>query len=332
MGFFGNIANARAKVKDQDDARALQDQVRNDAIRQKTLEMALQIRAQNETGRHNLAGETESTNQFGEAKRHNQATEGATATGQAETGRHNTVEERIAQMRERRESLRADKPNFTFTPGTDPESGQPTIWAGDTHTGTLKNTGVGKPVGGLGGSGSAQTQKNKALLDLMEQGYPVMEQLSAKVRPERITAAIKYPTLGNPLLNQDEQNYMAAFRNYLAGILHVESGARLSKDQLMFGMERYAPMMGDTDETKRSKLNSARMTLEARRKEFGGDATHANGTLPGPSTQQGGQTHVKDTPGDVNLGASSHAQSLWDAAVAKHGKAKVLQEYGPRPQ
>lgn len=34
----------------------------------------------------------------------------------------------------------------------------------------------------------------------------------------------------------------------------------------------------------------------------------------------------------ASSGAPSQAQALWDAAVAKHGQAKVLAEYGPRPQ
>lgn len=35
--------------------------------------------------------------------------------------------------------------------------------------------------------------------------------------------------------------------------------------------------------------------------------------------------------GHANTGTKSPAQQLWDAAVAKHGEAKVVQEYGPRP-
>lgn len=47
-----------------------------------------------------------------------------------------------------------------------------------------------------------------------------------------------------------------------------------------------------------------------------------------------GSAQGADKPGNIDLGAtpsSSHAQQLWDAAVKLHGKAKVLQEYGPRP-
>lgn len=36
-------------------------------------------------------------------------------------------------------------------------------------------------------------------------------------------------------------------------------------------------------------------------------------------------------PGNINLGAPTKEQALWDAAVKLHGQAKVLQEYGPRP-
>lgn len=39
-----------------------------------------------------------------------------------------------------------------------------------------------------------------------------------------------------------------------------------------------------------------------------------------------------DPGGSINLGASTRAQQLWDAAVAKHGREKVLAEFGPRPE
>lgn len=48
------------------------------------------------------------------------------------------------------------------------------------------------------------------------------------------------------------------------------------------------------------------------------------GNVPHPPN-----TH--DTPGNITLGAPSREQQLWDAAVAKYGKDRVLKEYGPRP-
>lgn len=182
MGLFGNLANARARVLDSEDQQASKDQARNDAIRQKMLEMALQIRGQNETGRHNLAGETQATNQFGEASRHNQVTEGATATGQAETGRHNTVEERIAQMREAREAAAANRPSYTFgTAGVDPNTGQPTVYRGNSRTGELTSTGIEKPAaaGGVGGQNASQMAAAKAN---MESAMKTMEDYEAKLK------------------------------------------------------------------------------------------------------------------------------------------------------
>jgi hypothetical protein len=86
----------------------------------------------------------------------------------------------------------------------------------------------------------------------MEQSMPTLESLSEKVRPTRISFAVAHPTIGNYGLNQDEQLYMEAARNFLAGALHLESGARLSKEQWAIGTQRFLPTAGDSRRRRRS--------------------------------------------------------------------------------
>lgn len=55
-------------------------------------------------------------------------------------------------------------------------------------------------------------------------------------------------------------------------------------------------------------------------------------TVAASTTGGRGGGNPDNKPGPVSLqGGATREQQLWDAAVAKHGKNKVLQTYGPRP-
>lgn len=77
----------------------------------------------------------------------------------------------------------------------------------------------------------------------------------------------------------------------------------------------------------KNTIDAARMAREALFGESGG----IEQTL---TPQQSGKLNaaVGRIRGGEHGMHASQAQQLWDAAVAKHGEAKVLAEYGPRPQ
>jgi hypothetical protein len=152
----------------------------------------------------------------------------------------------------------------------------------NTKTGQFGPVADVAPKAAGGAAGGAQAAKARAYADLMEQSMPTIESLSEKVRPTRISIAIAHPTIGNYALNQDEQLYMEAARNFLAGALHLESGARLSKEQWAIGTQRFLPTAGDSPETKAFKLASARQVAADRRKEAGG------GAEPDPAARRDG--------------------------------------------
>lgn len=54
--------------------------------------------------------------------------------------------------------------------------------------------------------------------------------------------------------------------------------------------------------------------------------------IAGTASSGSGDTDASTATGGRGGGGSTHEQQLWDAAVKKHGRAKVLKEYGPRPQ
>lgn len=157
---------------------------------------------------------------------------------------------------------------YTPTTVTDPKTGQVHVGTLNKLTGQVTDTGVeGKqPAAGGGAAG----QKAKTYVDLMQGAYPTMEKLAGKIRPDVVAAAVLHPNAGNLALNQDEQDYLASARSFLAGVLHQESGARLSHEQLNFGMLRYLPNVGDTPQTIQNKLASARQVIQERAQALGG--------------------------------------------------------------
>lgn len=161
-----------------------------------------------------------------------------------------------------------EKPShYSFVTGVD-ANGKPAIYRGNSSTGELEPTGVAaKAPGGAGGQGS---QKAQTYVDLMQGAFPTMEKLAGKIRPDVVSAAVLHPNAGNLALNQDEQDYLASARSFLAGVLHQESGARLSHEQLQFGMLRYLPNIGDTQQTIQNKLAAARQVIQERAGELSG--------------------------------------------------------------
>lgn len=149
-----------------------------------------------------------------------------------------------------------------WTPaGMDSATGQPLLL--NTQTGETKIGGGVKAA--VGGSGGAQGNRQKDYVALMEQAMPDMKTYSPLVNPSLITAAIKYPMAANYALGPEEKAYLASARNFLAGVLHEESGARLSDAQLAFGVQRYFPIGGDEPEDVARKQANAEETLRMRK-------------------------------------------------------------------
>lgn len=167
------------------------------------------------------------------------------------------------------------------------------------------------------GHGSALDKRSKSYVDLMVHALPTMQGKADKVRPEAISFALAHPTVGNYLLNDDEQQYLQASRDFLAGVLHQESGARLTDSQVAFGMQRYVPLAGDSKEVRAQKLAAAQQVMQERQADYAGV-----GGQPAPAPAPAMAPREEGITED---------QRDWDAAVAKYGQARVLKEYGPRP-
>jgi hypothetical protein len=147
--------------------------------------------------------------------------------------------------------------------------------------------------------GGALANRQKDYIGLMDQGIGDMESLSSKIDPYLITAAIKSPMLANPLLGDNEQQYLASARNFLAGVLHEESGARLSDSQLAFGVQRYFPIGGDSPKVIATKLANAKATLAERKR-------NANYVPPGAPLSPQAQTEISTSASTAPSDATSN--------------------------
>lgn len=133
---------------------------------------------------------------------------------------------------------------------------------------------------------NAEAQKEQKRVELMQQGYETMKANAQGIRQNAIAMAIHHPSAANVLLTRQEQNYLLGLRNFIAGEMHAESGARLSQEQLAFGFQRYGPQFFDKNATE--KLNEARRALEGSQRAFGGSQS------PAPDVRQ-------DTPVRRNI-------------------------------
>lgn len=221
----------------------------------------------------------------------------------------------------------------TATIGGDPGvPGSGTVISVDSHS--------GKQVGVLGDSkGGASTakltepqEKSYLFYNLMKNAEPQIGAAlaSGKIRPAAIStylgagAASDIPVVGkaigvvakpaaNANLNDDEQRLIRSMKDFAAGVLRKESGAAVTNSELMEVMDRYFPgMFGDKPGLTQDK-NAARLQYMKTMEQEAGPAI---------------QFYGRQKPA---ASGSSREQQLWDAAVAKHGEAKVLAEFGPRP-
>lgn len=105
----------------------------------------------------------------------------------------------------------------------------------------------------------------------------------------------------------------ASLANISSLVIKDRSGAAVTISESA-RLRPFIPSTGDTPKTIRTKLRKLRQAIE---------------TETALLQQASGRPRGTQSPAAPQ---ASEAQQLWDAAVAKHGEAKVLQSYGPRPE
>jgi hypothetical protein len=218
------------------------------------------------------------------------------------------------------------KPNLSFQTVT-PGDGQPPVIVGvDPKTGKkVSEVGVAKPTGSAAKLTEPQ-EKSYLFYNLMKNAEPDIDSTlaSGKVRPAAITAFLRSGPADaavNAFLNDDEQRLIRAARDFTAGVLRKESGAAITHDEIKQTLDRYFPGFGDQGPVAASKAQARKSYMQTMAQE-------ATPAINYYARQKPAGTVESPAPAKA---AASREQQLWDAAVAKYGEAKVMQEYGPRP-
>lgn len=138
-------------------------------------------------------------------------------------------------------------------------------------------------------------QAAKDLMEFYETGAPIK------------SLASQIPIVGNFALSEDEQRMTQAAEVLASAVLRLESGAAITESEIKSYARQLLPVPGDSPEVLAQKKATVAKALDAMRAQ----STTAR------------QTSTAAQP--------TREQALWDAAVAKHGEAVVLEKFGPRP-
>jgi hypothetical protein len=200
------------------------------------------------------------------------------------------------------------QPSFSFPQGTDAK-GNPVFARGNNKTGEIELTDIGAKSTGSAESATIMKAKaaNISQLAVIEDA---LKELDA--HPGAVGLLRGLPLVGDRLDPRADPAGVAA-RAQIANIgslkIHDRSGAAVSISEFP-RLAPFIPLLSDPPEAIRVKLSKLRDAIRVE--------TEALGDGP-PATPPTAPT------------AGSREQQLWDAAVAKHGEAKVLQEVGRRP-
>lgn len=181
-----------------------------------------------------------------------------------------------------------------------------------------------KPSGTNGGRGAATIQKavakNQEALSVIDDALAELDKHPDAVGVLEHGRGLPY--VGDQLDQRADSTGVGAraqISNIGSLVLHDRSGAAITVSEFP-RLAPFVPNIRDTPSTIRSKLVKLK----------NGYMVETAALKATPATAS---THATNDPGgNVDLGAPSQAQQLWDAAVKKHGEAKVVAEYGPRPQ
>lgn len=217
---------------------------------------------------------------------------------------------------------------FTFGSGLD-ENGQPVVLRQNVKTGDVTPTEVGRPAAG-GGKGSRPTEgqmRANLVFPRAEQAAKDLEEFYRDGAPAK-TMIARVPgvggMVGNYALSQREQRMVQAAETAASAILRLESGAAITDSEVKSYAKQFLPEAGDGPEVRAQKRRALHMQLDTMRGMTTNQAAPVT-VPPSATADRVGNTGLK--PGEP-----SHEQKLWDAAVAKHGRDKVIAEFGPRPE
>lgn len=228
----------------------------------------------------------------------------------------------------------------TYITGTNPQTNQPEIYAGSSRGApSLTPMNVAKPQTGQGGLSQVRLASAQSGLSQMENSDQAMQPYEALLRSGKanLTGFDQFRARLAQSFMRDDPTGIAEQTAALADLNKVNPDlARYFRRGLEFAQGEQATTGRSSDF--RTKLSDFLSTAGANPTPgMIDDIQNTRQAITVPIRKALGGTPVKYTPGAAGaIGGSStprasQQQQLWDAAVAKYGQAKVLQEYGPRP-
>jgi hypothetical protein len=123
---------------------------------------------------------------------------------------------------------------------------------------------------GTAGTLSESQSRANMFGNAMTEGHRILQEIQIPNNATLVAWRNAPETLVNMALNQNDQQYFNALRQFAAGVLRKETGAAFSNSELMDVQSRFFPMPGDGLVAQRQKARARLQAIESMRAEIPG--------------------------------------------------------------
>jgi hypothetical protein len=123
---------------------------------------------------------------------------------------------------------------------------------------------------GTAGTLSESQSRANMFGNAMTEGHRILQEIQIPNNATLVAWRNAPETLVNMALNQNDQQYFNALRQFAAGVLRKETGAAFSNSELMDVQSRFFPMPGDGLVAQRQKARARQQAIESMRAEIPG--------------------------------------------------------------
>jgi hypothetical protein len=123
---------------------------------------------------------------------------------------------------------------------------------------------------GTTGTLSESQSRSNMFGNAMTEGHRILQEIQIPNNATLVAWRNAPETLVNMALNQNDQQYFNALRQFAAGVLRKETGAAFSNSELMDVQSRFFPMPGDGLVAQRQKARARLQAIESMRAEIPG--------------------------------------------------------------
>jgi len=134
-------------------------------------------------------------------------------------------------------------------------------------------------LAGTTGTLTESQSRSNMFGNAMSEGHRILQEIQIPNNATLVAWRNAPETLVNMALNQNDQQYFNALRQFAAGVLRKETGAAFSNSELMDVQSRFFPMPGDSLINRQQKARARQQAIESMRAEIPGGF---RGQLPPP--------------------------------------------------